>query len=127
MAIPEIEDVSTSLDAITTYLDDVVTYITTGTGAVDYPAAISSLIEANLLSYCTTQRTYGVGFSVGAAQDIVYLNSALKRDVDICNLKKSDIYLNGKSEFEDEITFYNGLKNYYSGLLRGDVTTGSQC
>lgn len=119
-------EIDTIHNAIVAYVDSEATYVSTGAGTVDVDTLLDGLVHAELLTFCSNLAEGAAGFEVGVAQDTVFLAYAMGREVDICRLSKSQLYDSCEADYGSLSKYYSESGAFKYGVLKGNLTSGTQ-
>lgn len=123
----EITEINTGFNALINYLKAQETYLLSGGTPPDARLLYLELDYPELLTYCNSQVIQGAGYEIGVAQEAISTIAASLRELGMATTSKSLIYTSHQSEIVDEYQFYSQSKDFYTGVLKGNSTSGSQC
>ena len=122
-----VSEITDGFDLLSGYFDDLRQYLISGGTPTD-PNDLSGVLDyANLLTYCLDEAQQGAGFAVGAAQEAIATFVGVERELGLAVLTKAEIYANQQSDNQDESKFYGQAGAFFSGVVKGAPTNGSQC
>lgn len=113
-------------DTLSSYFDDLSQYYTDGTGQPDQLDLLALNFD-EILSFVTENSARSADFSIGAGIESIHHFLAVDREIGMGTLGKTSIYLSAVSEFDEEGGFHDQNAAFFSGVLKGAPTTGSQC
>jgi hypothetical protein len=123
----EIDECQNIFNNLSDFMSATSNYINTGATFPTLTAVSNNLIYTDLVTFATSQTERAAGYSIGAAQEAISTAAGIGREMDMAVLVKSSIYSNMQSDFIDESNFYNQAGYYFTGVMSGNPTSGSQC
>lgn len=122
-----IDQAKSGFAALETYFNNLASYVSTGSSLPELNLLPAALVFDEILTFTVDRSQQGADFSVGAGVESVNHFVAVSREISIIQLGKTALYLSSVSEHEEEGDFYGQNAAFMSSVIRGAVTTGSQC
>lgn len=122
-----ITEASDAFQKISEFFADKATELQTNGVGPDPDLLYPELVFDELLTFCYEEVETSASFIVGAAQEAVSTMVAVKRELDMGDFRKSSLYSSIQSDDTNEEAFYSQSKDFFSGILKGGPTNGSQC
>jgi len=122
-----VEQCNEGFTAIQQFFLDLSQYISDGITLPDEETLHDALPFEEILTYTTNNSLTSADYSIGAGVETVQHFVAVDREISMADTGKTAIYISAISESDREAEFYAQNAAFFSGVIRGAPTTGSQC
>lgn len=122
-----IEQCSEGFTALQEFFQSLSSYISTGSNPPDQEDLLTAMPFEEILAFTTNNSTNSADYSIGAGVETVQHFVAVDRELSMADTGKTSIYISAISESNREAEFYGQNAAFFSGVMRGAPTTGSQC
>ncbi len=102
-------------------------YVLLGGTPPDINAVMGSLSFTELLTFATNNAESSADFQSGSSVEAVSAFASAVREYDMGRMRKSDLISSISSDASSEAAFYGQTGDFFSGVLKGGPTSGSQC
>jgi hypothetical protein len=122
-----IDQCRAGFDALNTYFKALSKYYSDGVTLPDPNSLIAGFDFDELLTFVLDNANTAADFSVGAGVESLQHFVGVERELSMADVGKTSIYISAISEHRDEADFYDRNSAFFSGVMRGAPTSGSQC
>jgi len=122
-----VEQCRAGFDALTAYFKALSKYYSDGVALPDPNSLIAGFEFEELLTFVVENANVSAEFAVGAGVESIQHFVGVEREISMADTGKTSIYISAISEHSGEADFYDRNSAFFSGVMRGAPTTGSQC